>query len=112
MQIKPSVILKFLFLIAETDSNNLEKLINYYKEFNFIPVDQPRPSGNITQQKMVLNVSTLSQCAVQKAGASKQYVKYQNRKYLVRHDSKNKEYILSKGEVIHLKNVKHTKLHV
>ena len=106
--------LREVFLIAETDRNNLEKLINYYKEFNFIPVDPAFSSGddNIFQQKMVLNVSTLSQCAVQKGGASKQYVKYQNRKYLVRHDNKKKAYIISKGETVYLKNVKHTKLHV
>ena len=105
-----------VFLVAETDEEHLQKLVDYYKEFNFIPVGRPSPSGdnNIFQQKMSLTVSTISttQHCVQNAGENKQYVMYQNRKYLVRHDSKKKAYILSKGEVIHLKNVKHTKLHV
>jgi hypothetical protein len=107
--------LKEVFLIAETESASLPKLVNYYQQFNFIPVNKQYQSGeyNISQQRMVLNVTTCQNVTTsQNAGANKKYVKYQNRKYLVRLDGKKKQYIISKGETVYLKNVKHTKLHV
>ena len=99
--------LEEIFLIAETDQNNNTKLVDYYKQFGFVPQGEPSNFDTL-KQNMRIPIGKL-QCT-QIAGANKHYVKYQNRKYFVRLGERRKKYILVKGQTLYLKDVKHTKL--
>jgi predicted GNAT family N-acyltransferase len=87
-------------LVAETEQN-LSKLVNYYKtNFGFNELGESCNNDGTMKQRLHLNLS---------GGITKQFIKYNNRKYLVRTDNKKKRYIISKGSHIYVNTIKYTK---
>lgn len=95
---------KTISLIAETEKDIYHKLVDYYKKFGFIEMSGACPNNGKIKQKLVLSTNS------QRGGNTKEYIKYNNRKYLVRLDEKKKKYIISKGSHIYINTIKYSKL--
>lgn len=93
-------------LIAETEETVFKNLINYYKKFGFTEISGVASNDGKKKQRLQLTINRNSQSG----GITKEFIKYNNRKYLVRVDEKKKKYIISKGSHIHINAIKYTRL--
>jgi hypothetical protein len=96
---------KTMSLVAETEEDVFPKLVDYYKRFGFTESCDSRNDDGITKQKLQLRFNSNNQSG----GITKDFIKYNNRKYLVRTDDKKKKYIISKGSHIYMSTIKYTK---
>lgn len=97
---------KTISLVAETEEAVFHKLVNYYKKFGFTEISGISSNDGIQKQRLEMKTNRNSQSG----GISKDFIKYNNRKYLVRVDDKKKRFIISKGTRIYINTIKYTKM--
>jgi predicted GNAT family N-acyltransferase len=95
---------KTMSLVAKTEQN-LSRLVEYYKKFGFSELAESCIYDGIAKQRLQLRFNSNNQSG----GITKDFIKYNNRKYLVRTDDKKKKYIISKGSHIYMSTIKYTK---